>query len=195
MGIVKFGKANGLGGATVAQFDLPVAQQLLNRVGTFDAVNLLASPGVSPATLQATITPHLPSGYQAVTGSQLATENANQVNKSLSVITDFLLVFALVSLFVGIFIILNTFSILVAQRTRELALFRALGASRRQVLSATLVEAAAVGLVAAVLGVAIGRCWPPGWKRSSKRWAPASRRTGWYSSPVPPSSDWSLGSG
>ena len=156
VGIVKFGKANGLGGATVAQFDLPVAQQLLNRVGTFDAVNLLASPGVSAATLQATVTPHLPHGYQAVTGSQLAAENANQVNKSLGVITDFLLVFALVSLFVGSFIILNTFSILVAQRTRELALFRALGASRRQVLLATLIEAAAVGLVAAVLGVVIG---------------------------------------
>ncbi len=155
-GIVKFGKANGLGGATVAQFDLPVAQQLLNRVGTFDAVNLLAKPGVSPATLQATVTPHLPSGYQAITGSQLATENANQVNKSLGVITDFLLVFALVSLFVGSFIILNTFSILVAQRTRELALLRALGASRRQVLLATLSEAAAVGLVAAVLGVVLG---------------------------------------
>jgi putative ABC transport system permease protein len=156
VGIVKFGKANGLGGATVAEFDLPVAQQLLNRVGTFDAVNLLASPGVSPATLQATVAPHLPSGYQAVTGSQLAKENADQVNKGLSIITDFLLVFALVSLFVGSFIILNTFSILVAQRTREFALFRALGASRRQVLLATLIEAAAVGLLAAVLGVALG---------------------------------------
>ncbi len=156
VGIVKFGKANGLGGATVAEFDLPVAQQLLNRVGSFDAVNLLARPGVSPAALQATIAPHLPSRYQAVTGSQLATENANQVNKSLSLITDFLLVFALVSLFVGSFIILNTFSILVAQRTREFALFRALGASRRQVLLATLVEAAVVGLIAAVLGVVIG---------------------------------------
>jgi putative ABC transport system permease protein len=156
VGIVKFGNANGLGGATVAQFELPVAQQLLNRVGTFDSVNLLAKPGVSPETLQATVAPHLPPGYQAITGSQLATENANQVNKSLGLITDFLLVFALVSLFVGSFIILNTFSILVAQRTRELALFRALGASRRQVLLATLSEAAAVGLVAAVLGVVIG---------------------------------------
>jgi putative ABC transport system permease protein len=156
VGIVKFGKANGLGGATVAQFDLPVAQQLLNRVGTFDAVNLLAAPGVSPATLQATVAPHLPHGYQAVTGDQLAKENADQVNKGLSIITDFLLVFALVSLFVGSFIILNTFSILVAQRTREFALFRALGASRRQVLLATLIEAALVGLIAAILGVVIG---------------------------------------
>ena len=130
---------------------------------------------------------HLPSGYQAVTGSQLAKENANQVNKNLSVVTDFLLVFALVSLFVGSFIILNTFSILVAQRTRELALFRALGASRRQVLLATLIEAAAVGLVAAVLGVVVGR--PAGdraWRRCSRRSAPASRRTGWCSSPARP---------
>lgn len=156
VGIVKFGKADGLGGATVAEFDLPVAQQLLNRVGVFDAVNLLAQPGVSPATLQATVSKHLPPGYQTVTGAQLAKENADQVNKNLSVVTDFLLVFALVSLFVGSFIILNTFSILVAQRTRELALFRALGARRRQVLFATMIEAAAVGLVAAVLGVGVG---------------------------------------
>ena len=156
VGIVKFGKANGLGGATVAEFDLPVAQQLLNRLGTFDAVNLLARPGVSPAALQTTVSKHLPSGYQAVTGTQLAQENANQVNKNLSVVTDFLLVFALVSLFVGSFIILNTFSILVAQRTREFALFRALGASRKQVLLATLLEAAAVGLLAGILGVALG---------------------------------------
>lgn len=156
VGIVKFGKADGLGGATVAEFDLPVAQQLLNRVGVFDAVNLLAQPGVSPATLQATVSKHLSPGYQTVTGAQLAKENADQVNKNLSVVTDFLLVFALVSLFVGSFIILNTFSILVAQRTRELALFRALGARRRQVLFATMIEAAAVGLVAAVLGVGVG---------------------------------------
>jgi putative ABC transport system permease protein len=156
VGIVKFGKADGLGGATVAEFDLPVAQQLLNRVGSFDAVNLLAAPGVSPAALQATVSKHLPPGYQAVTGAQLAKENADQVNKGLSVITDFLLVFALVSLFVGSFIILNTFSILVAQRTRELALFRALGASRRQVLLSTMIEAAVVGLLAGILGVGVG---------------------------------------
>ncbi len=156
VGIVKFGKASGLGGATVAQFALPVAQQVLNRVGTFDAVNLLASPGVSATSLQASVAKVLPTGYQAVTGSQLAKENADQVNKNISVVTNFLLVFALVALFVGSFIILNTFSILVAQRTKEYALLRALGASRRQVLGATLLEAAVVGLVAAVLGVVVG---------------------------------------
>jgi putative ABC transport system permease protein len=156
VGIIKFGQASGLGGATVAQFDLPTAQRLLNRVGTFDAVNLLASPGVSPASLAAGVRPRLPAGYQAVTGAQLAKENADQVNRNLSFFTTFLLIFALISLFVGSFIILNTFSILVSQRTREYALLRALGARRAQVLVATLVEAAVVGLVASIIGVAAG---------------------------------------
>jgi putative ABC transport system permease protein len=156
VGIVKFGNANGLGGATVAQFDLPTAQRVLNRVGTFDAVNLLAKPGVSSTQLQAEVQPVLPSGYDAITGTQLAKENAQNVNRALSFFTDFLLVFALISLFVGSFIILNTFSILVAQRTREYALLRALGASRRQVLVATLGEAGFVGLLASAVGVGAG---------------------------------------
>jgi putative ABC transport system permease protein len=156
VGIIKFGQASGLGGATVAQFDLPTAQRVLNRVGTFDSVDLLAKPGVSPSTLAAAVAPRLPAGYQAVTGAQLAKENADQVNRNLSFFTTFLLIFALISLFVGSFIILNTFSILVAQRTREYALLRALGARRSQVLLATLAEAAVVGLVAAIIGVAAG---------------------------------------
>jgi putative ABC transport system permease protein len=156
VGIIKFGKANGLAGATFAQFDLPTAQQVLNRVGQYDTVDLLAKPGVSASSLRSTVSSHLRPGYEAITGSQLAKETANQVNKGLGIFTTFLLVFALISLFVGSFIILNTFSILVAQRTREYALFRALGASRRQVLASTLGEAAVVGLVASVVGIAAG---------------------------------------
>ena len=156
VGIVKFGRANGLAGATIAQFDLATAQRVLNRVGEFDSVDMLAAPGTSATSLKAAVGKHLPAGYEAVTGTELAKENANQINKALSFFTTFLLVFALISLFVGSFIILNTFSILVAQRTRELALLRALGASRRQVLTATLAEAAITGLVASIVGLAAG---------------------------------------
>jgi putative ABC transport system permease protein len=156
VGIVKFGKANGLAGATVAQWELPTAQRLLNRVGQFDTVNMLAKPGVSSAALRDEVSRHVPTGYEAITGAQLAKENADQVNRNLSFFTTFLLIFALIALFVGSFIILNTFSILVAQRTRELALLRALGASRRQVLVSTLTEAAVVGLFAAAAGIVVG---------------------------------------
>ena len=140
-GIIKFGKANGLAGATVASFDLPTAQALLNRPGQFDTVNLLAKSGTSASSLKSEVSKQLPNGFEAITGSELAKESAEQVNKALGFFTTFLLIFALISLFVGSFIILNTFSILVAQRTRELALLRALGASRRQVLLSTLGEA------------------------------------------------------
>ncbi len=155
-GIIKFGKANGLAGATVASFDLPTAQALLNRPGQFDTVNLLAKSGTSASSLKSEVSKQLPKGFEAITGSELAKESAQQVNKALGFFTTFLLIFALISLFVGSFIILNTFSILVAQRTRELALLRALGASRRQVLLSTLGEAGVVGLIAAVVGVFAG---------------------------------------
>ena len=156
VGIARFGSANNLAGATFAIFDTPTAQQLLDRQGQFDTINTLAKPGVSAVSLRATISNHLPSRYEAITGNQLAKENANQVKKSLSFLTTFLLIFALVSLFVGSFIILNTFAILVTQRTREVGLLRALGASRRQVLASTLGEASVVGLVASVVGIAAG---------------------------------------
>ena len=155
-GIVKFGKANGLAGATLASFELPTAQNLLNRVGQFDTVNLLAKSGTSASSLKSEVSKQLPPGYEAVTGAELAKESAQQVNKALGFFTTFLLIFALISLFVGSFIILNTFSILVAQRTRELALLRALGASRKQVLASTLGEAGVVGLIAAVVGIVAG---------------------------------------
>jgi putative ABC transport system permease protein len=155
-GIVKFGRANGLAGATVASFELPTAQQLLNRPGEFDNVSLLAKSGTSATSLKGEVSKQIPSGYEAITGTELAKETAKQVNKALGFFTTFLLIFALISLFVGSFIILNTFSILVAQRTRELALLRALGASRKQVLISTLGEAGVVGLIAAVVGIVAG---------------------------------------
>jgi putative ABC transport system permease protein len=155
-GTAKFGKANNLAGATYALFTTPTAQRIFDRPGQFDVLDVLAKPGTSDSSLRNSLAQRLPKGYEAVTGAQVAKDNAKQVKSGIGIFTTFLLVFALISLFVGSFIILNTFSILVAQRTRELGLLRALGASRKQVLVSTLGEAGVVGLIASVVGIVAG---------------------------------------
>ena len=87
-GIIKFGKANGLAGATVASFDLRTAQALLNRPGQFDTVNLLAKSGTSASSLKSEVSKQLPKGFEAITGSELAKESAKQVNKALGQMDD-----------------------------------------------------------------------------------------------------------
>ncbi len=91
-----------------------------------------------------------------LTGEQITKENQNDIKQNLQFFNVFLLVFAGVAVFVGMFIIYNTFSIIVAQRGRELALLRAIGASRRQVLTSVLVEGVAVGLIASIVGLGLG---------------------------------------
>ena len=180
VGIVKFGKANGLGGATVAEFDLPVAQQLLNRVGTFDAVNLLATPGcvadhAANDGLQAPAV-GLPGRHRVPSWPRRTPTRSTRASRS-SPTSCWSSPWCRCSS--GSFIILNTFSILVAQRTRELALFRALGASRKQVLLATLVEAGrGRSGRSSRRGRSSAPCWRPAWRPCSRRSAPASRRTG-----------------
>ena len=156
VGIVGFGKTNNLLGATLTVFDLDTAEQVFDGNGAYDAIEVAADPGVSPQTLKSRIQPVLPKGFQAQTGTESATQQSDDIKSGLKFLTITLLVFAGVSLFVGAFVIYNTFSILVAQRTRELALLRALGASRQQVRTAVLGEALAVGLVASVVGIAFG---------------------------------------
>ena len=156
VGIARFGDADGLGGATLTIFDVPTAQRALDRVGAYDAIAVSAEPDVSAAALQERITRALPSGFEVRTGQQVADEDAEGVQQFLDVFSTVLLVFAGVSLFVAAFIIVNTFSILITQRTRELALLRALGASRSQVLRSVLGEAAVIGTVASLVGLAAG---------------------------------------
>ena len=115
----------------------------------------------------------LPDGVEAVTGATVTEETQDAINNGLSFINTFLLVFAVIALLVGAFIIFNTFFITVAQRTRENALLRALGATKRQVPAAVLVEALAVGLVAPAVGVAAGLAVAAGLKVLLD--APASR--------------------
>ena len=155
-GITGFGDQDTLAGATVSAFDAQVGSRLLNAAGEYDFIDVKANNGVSADTLRSRIAQALPSGLEAVTGAQVAKEQSDQVKSGIGFLTDFLLVFAFISVFVGSFIILNTFSILVAQRTRELALLRCLGATRRQVMGSVLTEAVVTGLVASLIGIAVG---------------------------------------
>ncbi len=155
-GIAQFGSANNLAGATIAAFELPTAQQLFERVGQFDAINILAAPGTDLPHLQSEIAKVLPPGVEVVTGQTVADEQTNSINQALGIFSTALLVFAFIALFVGGFTIFNTFSIIVGQRTRELALLRILGASRRQVFRSVLIEATIVGVLASVIGLGLG---------------------------------------
>jgi putative ABC transport system permease protein len=142
---------------TVAVLQTAAAQRLLGRGDTVDEVQVRAAPGVGADVLRDRIGRLLPAGrLEAVTAATLAARQAGEVQGYLDGLRATLLAFAAVALLVGSFIIWNTFSVLVAGRTRELALLRLLGATRRQVLGSVLLEATVVGLVAAAAGVAAG---------------------------------------
>ncbi|WP_262403432.1 FtsX-like permease family protein [Actinomadura sp. CNU-125] len=142
-------------GASVTAFDTATAQKLLLRPGYFTDLQM-ESAGVSEAELRDRVAAVLPDGFEAITGERLREETKSDVAQIMGFFRTFLLVFALISVFVGAFIIFNTFSMLVAQRTRELALLRAVGAARPQVTRAVLGEAVAVGVVGSTLGLAAG---------------------------------------
>ena len=156
VGIVGFGETDSLAGATMAGFDLTTAQQLLGKTGRLDEISVRAEDGVTTQQLRARIAAALPPGFEALTGEQVAEQGSAAVRDGLGVFTQVLLVFAAVSLFVGSFVIWNTFNVVVAQRRREVALLRAVGATRRQVLGGMMVEAAAIGIVASGIGLVSG---------------------------------------
>jgi putative ABC transport system permease protein len=156
VGIVKFGTADNIAGASIAAFALPTAQQVLDERGHLDDINVLIKPGADLSTVQQAIQAAIPTGVQVVTGKTVASEQTDSVDQALGIFNTALLVFAFISLFVGAFTIFNTFSITVGQRTRELALLRIVGASRRQVFRSVLAEAGLVGLVASIIGLGAG---------------------------------------
>ncbi|MGH2933111.1 MAG: ABC transporter permease [Gaiellaceae bacterium] len=155
-GIVKIGGVASLGGATMAIFDFPTAQQIFHKEGRLDAIDIAAKPGVKPSELVQEIAPILPPTAQVRTAQAEAKQATKDTNGFLSIFNDFLLAFAGVALFVGSFVIANTLSITIAQRTRELATLRTLGANRRQVLMSVMVEAFVIGLLASVVGLFAG---------------------------------------
>jgi len=156
VGMVRFGENVSLAGATAVIFDEATTRSYFAPDGTVDTISVQATDGVTQAALRETVAAALPSGAEAVTGQAQAEQDASDFGEVLGFINTFLLVFAGIALFVGAFIIVNTFSMLVAQRTRELALLRALGASRRQVTRSVLGEALVVGVVSSVVGLAVG---------------------------------------
>ena len=156
-GIAGYGSSDNLGGATIVLFSEATAAQVMDTQGKYDSILVSAESGVTDVVLRERIASALPSYAEAETGQQAAQAAEQSTEDTISTfIGTPLLVFAFISLFVGSFLIINTFNILVAQRTRELALLRALGATRAQVLRSVLIEAALTGLVASILGFAVG---------------------------------------
>jgi putative ABC transport system permease protein len=155
-GIVKFGSASSLGGTTITGFTLPTAQRLFSKPGQLDSINIAAKSGTSPRQLVSEIKPILPRDAQVRTGAEQAQTDTNSLDSSLSFLNTLLLAFAGIALFVGAFVIANSLSITIAQRTREFATLRTLGASRRQVLRSVLVESFIVGVLASIVGLVAG---------------------------------------
>jgi putative ABC transport system permease protein len=155
-GLVKFGSVSTIGGATLAGFDLPTAQKLFDRRGELDEIAVSSKPGVSDDALLKQVQEILPPATQVRSGKAQADEDAKDTNEFISFLQKFLLGFGGVALFVGSFVIANSLSITIAQRTRELATLRTLGASRRQVLRSIIIEALVVGALAAVVGLFLG---------------------------------------
>jgi putative ABC transport system permease protein len=156
VGVARYGSIDSLGNASFVVFTIPSAQELLDRVGQYDAISAAAREGVSEDELVKAIEPVLPADAQVVSATAEAEEQVDEVNEFTKFFSYFLLAFAGIALFVGAFVIFNTFSITVAQRTREFATLRTIGASRRQVLGSVILESLVIGLVASLIGLGLG---------------------------------------
>jgi putative ABC transport system permease protein len=156
-GVIRFGETlSTIGDATLAGFDLPTAQRLYGKQGRLDEIAVASQPNISPDQLLAALREVLPPTAQVRTGQAQASEEASETNEFITFLQGFLLAFAGIALFVGSFVIANSLSITVAQRTREFATVRTVGASRRQVLGSVMLEALVVGTVASVTGLFLG---------------------------------------
>ena len=155
-GIVKFGSVSTIGGATLAGFDLPTAQKLFGKPGQLDEIAVKAKPNVSSDELLSQIRGILPPATQVRTGEEQAHQDSKETDSFISFLQKFLLGFGGVALFVGSFVIANSLSITIAQRTRELATLRMIGASRRQLLRSILLESLVVGTLASLVGLFAG---------------------------------------
>ena len=156
VGVAQYGSVDSIGNASFAVFTVPAAQELLEREGQYDAISAAAVEGVSEDELVAAIEPVLPGNTEVVSASAEAAAAVDEVDEFTAIFRYFLLAFAGIALFVGAFVIFNTFSITVAQRTREFATLRTIGASRRQVLGSVILESLIIGLLASLIGLGLG---------------------------------------
>jgi len=155
VGFTHLGSAS-FGGASIAQVTLPVAQRLTHKVGRFDQISVAARRGVSPESLKRRIERVMPPSARVETATEKADRGSEEIRDNLGFLQTILLVFGFVAVFVGAFLIFNTFSITVAQRVTEFGLLRTLGASRPQILISVLIEALAIGLLGALVGIGGG---------------------------------------
>ena len=155
-GIVRFGTEDTIAGSSILVFDLPTAQRLFDKQGKLDLIRVDAASGVAADRVAAEIAPLLPETAQVKTGTQQAASDSKATQKGVASFKWFLLAFGGIALIVGGSVIANTLSITVAQRIRELATLRTLGASRRQVLRSVVLESVVVGLVGSIVGLFVG---------------------------------------
>ncbi len=155
VGLMRFGGASNLG-TTLLAFDLAAAQRFFLKPHEVDSVDVAGRPGIAPATLVKEISPLLGPRLVVRTATDQARQDTDRIFNELSFLTQALLAFGLIAVFVGAFVIFNTFSITVTQRTRELGLLRTLGASRRQLLTSVLVEGLTIGVVGSLLATVLG---------------------------------------
>jgi putative ABC transport system permease protein len=155
-GTVSYGSVDSLGFASIAVWDVKTAQTLLDREGRYDLISVAAKKGTSSAALVRSIKPLLPANLRVMDAAQQAKDDAAQLNDGMKMIRMVLLGFGGIALLVGAFVIFNTLSITVAQRTREFATLRTLGASRKQVKRSVVLEGFVIGLVASLLGLVAG---------------------------------------
>lgn len=149
-------RLTGSAGGTLAMFDLPTMQEYFTGRGLVTSVDVMVDPGSTSDEVATALRDELGKDFTVATAEETADELAQTIGDAFSFIDRFLLVFGLIALFVTAFLIFNTFSMLVAQRSRELALLRAVGATRGQVRSSVLLEAAVLGLLASTLGLGFG---------------------------------------
>jgi ABC-type antimicrobial peptide transport system permease subunit len=156
VGVAQYGSIDSLGNVSFAVFTIPAAQRFLDREGQYDAISVAANEGTTEDELVSAIAPVLPEEAKVVSATAEAAEQVDEVNEFTQIFRYFLLTFGGIALFVGAFVIFNTFSITVAQRTREFATLRTIGASRRQILRSVILESLVIGFVASLIGLLLG---------------------------------------
>ena len=155
VGFTRLGETS-FGGTSIAQLTLPEAQRITDKQGEFDQISVAAEEGVTPVELKRRIAAEMPPSVRVETGEENSERASDEIRDSLGFLNTMLLVFAFIAIFVGAFVIFNTFSITVAQRVTEFGMLRTLGASRGQILRSVFSESLAIGVLGSVLGIAGG---------------------------------------